>query len=106
MVKHVDRIKAMAALDGPTRRFVALNKCCQDIELVALLAALRGAPICLDLFECCTVILVGADRSDVHGEPTQCTRTARDLWYQLAKACTLVMRKYVSLSFMRDDEYH
>src|SRR5262249_29130439 len=59
-------VEPLAVIDRPAPRLVALNQRDQHVELAGRLAAFGGAPARLDLRQRGTMVVVGADRSDVH----------------------------------------
>src|SRR5262245_32216271 len=85
-MQHIDRVEPPAALEGPTPLFVDLDQRDEDIELVAFGRAIGRAPKLFDLREGTAVVVVGADRANVHGGLVKTSRLSGHRWRRIRHA--------------------
>jgi hypothetical protein len=67
MAQWQGRVEPAPAPEGPAPPLIRLDQRCENIELIALWRLNGRAPKLLDLGECVAVVLVSADRVDLHG---------------------------------------
>jgi hypothetical protein len=99
VMQHIHWVEPAPAPQGPTPLLIRLDQRRKNVEFIARWRTSGRAPKLLDLGECVAVVLVSADRADLHGGHYQNLATVRasiasySAWVPINFTNTICLRK-------------